>query len=124
MDSNKMETMEMAVKELLEEQAKANQLTENLITTVNNLRAAINEVKQKQEDQQITLSEHDKKYIDELLRNNFYTHLVHIDSRLKKVKPQYLQVITETIIKDGFVKLFLGALLLTYIFFFSWHHWA
>jgi len=118
-----METLELAVKEVLEEQAKTSQFSDNLIAAVNNLRTAVNEIKQKLEYQKIALSEGDKKYLNELFDNKFHDQVFQIDARLEKRHPHKLQAILETIIKNGFVKLFLGFLLLTYFFLFSWHHW-
>jgi len=123
MDTAKMETLELAVKEVCEGQLKTNELISDLITAVNNNRNDVKQVNQKLDDQKIALSQEDKKYLNELFNIKFSDQAFRIDGRLEKMKPQKLQALLETITKDGFVKLFLGALFLTYFFLFSWHHW-
>ena len=121
MENNSIETLVLAVKEQLEEQVKTNQSLADCLTAVNLVKSAVDNIHEKLNDQNLTLSEEDKKFIEKTIKQQFYDFRNYIELTLGKVRANNLQLFLQSDAKKWLVILIIGCLFLTYLYYFGLH---
>ena len=121
MENNSIETLVLAVKEQLEEQVKTNQSLADCLTAVNLVKSAVDNIHEKLNDQNLTLSEEDKKFIEKTIKQQFSDFRNYIELTLGKVRANNLQLFLQSDAKKWLVILIIGCLFLTYLYYFGLH---
>jgi hypothetical protein len=118
MEENKLEMLEMVVKEQAEEQAKTNQLINDLITKVNLLRNEVSGFNEKLDNQNITVKT-DTQPIEEIITGGILKISLMIERVLDKQRSNIWQIFFQSDAKKWAVILAVAITFLTYLYWFS-----
>jgi len=120
MEENKLETLELAVKEQAEEQAKTNQLLRDFATHINLLRNEMSSFKEKLNYQNITVKT-DTRTIQEIMDRGISNINFTVEKAMEKQRSNIWQVFFQSDAKKWVVILVVAITFLTYLYMFSVH---
>ncbi|AEW02224.1 hypothetical protein A4D02_34680 [Niastella koreensis] len=121
MNEDKLEMLELAVKEQAEEMTKLSQQTQDLISIVTNLRDTVGTFSEKQATQKITV-EADTRPFQKIVESAFLKINFMIENALQNKRPNNLQVFFQSDANKWAVILVITVIFLTYSYWFSLHY--
>ena len=123
MNEDKLETLELAIKEQAEELTKLSQQTQDLISTVTILKDVVGSFSEKLATQKITV-EADTRPVQKIVESAILKINFMIENVLDKKRPNNLQVFFQSDAKKWAVILVVTVIFLTYLYWFSLYRLA
>jgi len=114
-------SLQIVLNEMVGEQKQGNELIQEFIGSINNMRDKISSFDEKLSNQKVIIPDIDTAPIQRIIEKNNWEIKFLISESLKKVRENNFRLFLESDAKRWVVMLILGILFLTYLFLFCLH---
>ena len=114
-------SLQIVLNEMVGEQKQGNELLQELIGSINNMKDKISSFDEKLSNQKVIIPDIDTTPIQRIIEKNNWEIKLLISESLKKVRVNNFRLFLESDAKRWLVILILGILFLTYLFLFCIH---